>query len=355
MDLEVLGWNDFFAQNWKAHAPHALQPGRVVEEQKEAYRVVGESGELSAEITGRLRYEASERSDFPAVGDWVAMDSFPAEGRAFIHQILPRRTKLSRKAAGARTVEQILVANVDVAFVVMSLNADFNLRRLERYIGAIWQGGAQPVVLLSKADLCTDREAIATEMTKAPPGVNAHLLSAHTGEGLETLEPYIGTGRTVVLLGSSGVGKSTIINRLLGSETQKTLEIRSTDDRGRHATTHRRLFLMPSGGVLIDTPGMREFEPWDAEKGVENAFDDIAALSASCRFRDCSHETEPGCAVLGAIAGGTLDSERIANYRKLKRELQFQERRRDAAAQAEHKKLWKQMHRALKQHYKFKG
>ena len=355
MDLNVLGWNDFFEESWKAHDRHALEPGRVIEEQKEAYRVVGASGELAAEITGRLRYAALERSDFPAVGDWVAMEAFPEEGKALIHLVLPRRTKLSRKAAGDRTVEQILVTNVDTAFVVMSLNADFNLRRLERYLGAVWQSGAQPVVLLSKADLCGDREALGLDVAEATPGVNSHVLSAYTGEGLGALEPYIGSGRTVVLLGSSGVGKSTIINRLLGSETQKTLEIRSADDRGRHATTYRRLFLMPSGGVLIDTPGMREFEAWDAETGLEDAFDELAAISANCRFRDCTHETEPGCAVLAGVAGGTLDPDRLANYRKLKRELQYQELRRDAAAQAEQKRLRKQIQRAHRQRYKLKG
>jgi ribosome biogenesis GTPase len=355
VDLHVLGWNDFFDQYWKQHSRGSLQPGRVVEEQKEAYRVVGEFGELSAEVIGRLRYEASDRSAFPAVGDWVAMHAIPDEGKALIHEVLLRRTKLSRKAAGERTVEQILVTNVEIAFVVMSLNADFNVRRLERYLGAIWEGGAQPVVLLSKADLCPDRDGAATEVAAAAPGVDAHILSAHTGEGLDALTPYIESGRTVVLLGSSGVGKSTIINRLLGSETQKTLEIRSGDDRGRHATTFRRSFLMPAGGVLIDTPGMREFQLWDSETDLDDVFEDISALSVNCRFRDCSHRTEPGCAVLEAIDNGTLDSDRIASFRRLKRELQFQERRRDAAAQAEQKRLWKRMHRAQKQHYKSKG
>jgi ribosome biogenesis GTPase len=355
VDLHVLGWNDFFDHYWNQQTRGSLQPGRVVEEQKEAYRVVGEFGELSAEVIGRLRYEALDRSAFPAVGDWVAMHTIPHEGKALIHEVLPRRTKLSRKAAGERTVEQILVTNVDIAFVVMSLNADFNVRRLERYLGAIWEGGAQPVVLLSKADLCSDRGSAAAEIATTAPGVDAHILSAHTGEGLATLTPYIEGGRTVVLLGSSGVGKSTIINRLLGSETQKTLEIRSGDDRGRHATTFRRLFLMPSGGVLIDTPGMREFQLWDSETGLDDVFEDISALTVNCRFRDCKHRTEPGCAVLEAIDSGTLDSERLASFRKLKRELEFQERRHDAAAQAQQKKLWRQLHRAYRRQTKLKG
>jgi ribosome biogenesis GTPase len=355
VDLHVLGWNHFFEHCWETHARQGLTPARVVEEQKEAYRVVGKSGELSAEVTGRLRHQALDRSAFPAVGDWVAMDPILSEGKAVIHEVLPRRTRLSRKVAGERSAEQILVTNVDIAFVVMSLNADFNRRRLERYLGAIWESGAQPVVLLSKADLCADRQNAADEIAAAAPAVNTHILSAVTGEGLDAMTPYLSVGKTVVLLGSSGVGKSTIINRLLGAATQKTLEIRSGDDRGRHATTYRRLFLIPAGGILIDTPGMREFQLWDADSGLDDTFDDIGALSANCRFRDCQHNTEPGCAVLEAIASGTLDPDRMTNYQKLKRELQFLERRHDPAAQAEQRKWLKQVHRAQKQRYKTKG
>jgi len=355
VDLHVLGWNHFFERNWETQARHGLVPGRIVEEQKEAYRVVGESGELNAETTGRLRHEASDRSAFPAVGDWVAMAPIFSEGKALIHEVLPRRTKISRKVAGERTAEQIVVTNIDIAFVVTSLNADFNCRRLERYLGAIWESGALPVVLLNKADLCADRRSAAEEIAAAAPAVNTHILSAVTGEGLDTLTPYLGWGKTVVFLGSSGVGKSTIINRLLGSEAQRTLAIRSSDDRGRHSTTYRRLFLLPAGGVLIDTPGMREFQLWDADIGLDDAFDEIGLLSVDCRFRDCQHDTEPGCAVLEAIAKGLLDPDRMTNYRKLKRELQFLDRRRDPAAQAELRKRWKQMHKAQKHLYKSKG
>ena len=355
MDLHVLGWNDFFQTHWNAHAGKGLQPARVVEEQKEAYRVLGEFGEIAAEITGRFRHKAGDRSEFPVVGDWVVVDATPSDGKGRVHEILPRRSKLSRKAAGARAVEQVLVSNVDVAFVVMSLNADLNPRRLERYLGTIWEGGALPVVLLSKADLCADRQSAAEGIEGRSPGVGIHMLSSRTGEGLNALEAYTRPGKTVVFLGSSGVGKSTLINRLLGSEEQKTLEIRDGDDRGRHATTYRRLFVLPGGGLLIDTPGMRELQLWGSDSELEDTFDEIGELSVQCRFNNCGHDTEPGCAVLEAIARGTLAQDRLLNYRKLKREQQFLDRRRDQAVQAEQKKIWKQRHRALKQHYKLKS
>jgi ribosome biogenesis GTPase / thiamine phosphate phosphatase len=354
MDLDVLGWNDFFANYWDSR-DGTLEPARVVEEQKEAYRVVGEMGELAAEVTGKLRHEATNRSAFPAVGDWVAIAPLPTEGRALIHAVLPRRTKLSRTAAGSRAVEQILVANVDVAFVVQSLNADLNPRRLERYLGAIWESGARPVILLSKADLCSDRSDALEEISSVSIGVDVHILSAMTGDGFDKILSYLAPGKTAVLLGSSGVGKSTIINRLLGGDVQKTLQIRDGDDRGRHATTFRRVFLIPTGGLLIDTPGMREFQLWDAGDGLEEAFDEIKELSAQCRFRDCRHESEPGCAVQEAVSNGTLDAERIFNYRKLQRELAFLERKQNPEAMAELRNLWKRRARAVRRHYKSKS
>ncbi len=343
--LSALGWNSYFQEHWESIVQPGWEPVRVAEQQKESYRVVGETGEITAEVSGRFRHTAHDMSAFPAVGDWAAVSSHG--GRGLIRAVLPRRTKLSRKAAGLRTDEQVLVANVDAVLAVTSLNQDLSARRMERYLSAIWESGAQPVLVLNKADLCPNPREAAAEIAAVAPGVNIHVVSAATGEGFDDLGSYIGPGNTVVLVGSSGVGKSTIINRLLDSNVQSTRDIRSSDETGRHATTYRRLFMLPGGGVLIDTPGIRELQLWDAGEGLDETFEDIGRLAAECRFRDCQHETEPGCAVRDAIGASRLES-----YRKLKRELQHLDRRRDAAAQSEQKKIWKQRNKALRIFYK---
>ena len=343
--LSALGWNSYFQEHWQSIAQPGWEPARVAEQQKESYRVVGEAGEMTAEVTGRFRHTAQDISAFPSVGDWVAVSS--QAGHGLIRAVLPRRTRLSRKVAGLRTEEQILVANVDAVLAVTSLNQDLSARRLERYFSAIWESGAQPVLILNKADLCPNPQQIAAEIAAVVLGVAIHVVSAATGEGFDNLSSYTGMGNTVVLVGSSGVGKSTIINRLMNSQVQTTRDIRSSDGTGRHATTYRRLFMLPSGGILIDTPGIRELQLWDSSEGLDDTFEDIRHLATECRFRDCQHETEPGCAVRNSI-----DASRLESYRKLKRELQHLDRRHDAAARAEQKRIWKQRHKAVKRFYR---
>jgi ribosome biogenesis GTPase / thiamine phosphate phosphatase len=345
--LHALGWNSFFQNHWDSEPRPYLQPARVIEQQRAGFRVVSESGELFAEGTGHLRHSAVDPSALPSVGDWVAINAINAEMKAVIHDILPRRTKLSRKVAGRRTGEQVLVTNVDTAFLLTSLNGDFNPRRIERYLGAIWESGAKPVVILSKSDLSSNPDESAGEMAAAAPGVDIHVISALTADGVEGLSRYLGPGNTAVLLGPSGVGKSTLVNRLLDAEVQTTLEVRPGDDRGRHATTHRRLFPLPSGGVLIDTPGIREFQLWEAN-GLGGVFDEIRQLAMDCRFRDCRHDSEPGCAVKQAIDDGVLDAQRLANAQKLNRELDYVGIRRDLAPQREAKQRWKRIQKAIR-------
>ena len=345
MYLHALGWNEHFQKAWQS-AGFRFPPARIIEAQRGAWRIASEAGELAAEITGRLRYAADHESEFPVVGDWVNAEVFLTEKKALIHHVLPRRTTLSRKAAH-EVKEQVLVANVDTVLIVSSLNAEFNVRRLERYLSMIWESGATPVVVLSKADLCADPWVIAARAQTLAPGVHVHVISGMTGEGLTALMPYFGPGGTSVLVGSSGVGKSTMINALLQSDIQTTQQIIS-DGRGQHTTTSRRLFVMPSGGVLIDTPGIRELQLWDSG-GLENAFEDISRLATQCRFTDCRHETEPGCAVREAVTNGEIDEKRLANFDKLKREMDYLEKRHDPAALAEQRKRWKRIAKAMRQ------
>jgi ribosome biogenesis GTPase len=340
VQLRELGWNSYFEEQWLSKDRTGMTPARIVEEQRQAYRVISDAGEHNAEITGHLRHAAVDRSDLPAVGDWVSVHFPSGESKALIHEVLPRRSRLSRKVAGDRLDEQIIVANVDTVMIVTSLNGDLNPRRIERYMAAVWESGAQPVLVLSKSDLCTDPISQTIRIARVAPGAGVHVVCALTDQGLDELTPYFGTGSTVVLVGSSGVGKSTLINRLLQSEVQITRSVREGDDRGRHATTYRRLFPLPGGGVLIDTPGIRELQLWEGE-GLNDTFSEIQQLALRCKFTDCRHQSEPGCAILKAIEENELDTERLENYYKLQRELAHLEIRRDPAAQSERKKLWK--------------
>jgi len=305
----------------------------VAVEHRSEYVIYTEHGELRAELAGRLRHG----DEHPAVGDWVAVALRPSEGRATIHAVLPRRSAFTRKVAWAETKPQVVAANVDVVFVVCGLDANYNVRRIERYLTLAWESGAQPVVLLTKADLCDDVDPRVYEVESIAFGVPVHAVSAPHGDGLETVRSYVPAGRTAALLGSSGVGKSTLVNALVGEELLATQGLRD-DGRGRHTTSHRQLVPLPEGGLVLDTPGMRELQLWDADEGMQAAFADVDALAAQCRFADCAHREEPGCAVRAALAGGTLDVERFESWGKLQRELERLARKQDARARSESRK-----------------
>lgn len=346
LTLEDLGWSDFFAAAFEPHARQGLVPARVIREGRGVYGVSTGGGELSATPSGRL-WHGEEGGGQPAVGDWVAvrLPTLPEEP-GLIRAILPRKSKFSRKAAGARTDEQVVASNVDTVFLMAGLDHDFNPRRIERYLTAAWESGAEPVLLLNKADLDAALDEHVREVEGISLGVPVHAISAKQGEGLEALAPYLGKGRTVSVLGSSGVGKSTLINRLLGSEVQRTGAVRASDERGRHTTTHRELFPLPGGGLILDTPGMRELQLWEADEGLGATFADIEELATECRFTDCGHNGEPGCAVEAAVAGGELAAGRLESWRKLQRELEAVRVRQDELARLREKQRIKAIHKA---------
>ena len=350
--LEDYGWTEHFAAAFEPFAAEGFEPGRVFLQHNRIYTLYTAAGETEAETTGRLRYLARGAEDLPAVGDWVVMRRTAREGKAKIHELLPRRSKFSRKAAGRETEEQVVAANVDTVFLVTGLDRDFNPRRVERYLIMAWESGAEPVVVLNKADLVEDAEARREEIGRVAPGVPVLLLSAKRGEGVEQLLPYAGRGRTVALMGSSGVGKSTIVNRLLGSEVQRTQEVRIGDERGRHTTTHRELFLLEGGGLVLDTPGMRELQLLVSERGLRETFEDIEEIAARCRFGDCRHEGEPACAVREALEGGALDPARYENYRKMRAEMRHAAILQDQRKAQEEKTRVKRIHRAYNREHK---
>jgi ribosome biogenesis GTPase len=342
--LEALGWTESHAEALRA-LPAELEPARVAAVLRGRLRLLDERGLRPARLGGRLRHAAGDPTELPAVGDWVA--ARPG-GEALVEHVLPRSSLLVRHAAGLKTEAQPIAANVDLVVVVSSLDADFNPRRLERWLDVIVNSGSSPLLVLSKLDRCEEPAPLLEAAEAAMPGTPIVTLCALDGRGVDSLERWLRPGTTLALVGSSGVGKSTLTNRLLGREVQATGAVRDSDGRGRHVTTHRELFALPGGALLVDTPGMRELGAWADEAGGPAGFDDLEELSARCRFRDCTHRTEPGCAVQEAIEAGELEEARLDNARKLARERARLATRQDAAAQAAQSKRWRALSKACR-------
>jgi len=354
LSLEDLGWTPRFAEAFAPFAGPGVEPARVSLEHTHIYRVMTPAGEYLARVAGRLRHDAAGRADFPAVGDWVALEPSPSGGDGRIRAVLPRATRFSRRAAGNPTEEQVVAANVDVVFLVSGLDHDFNPRRIERYLVTAWDSGASPVIVLNKADLVDDPAPFIDDVQRRA-GVPVHAVSAKHAESLAPVRAHLGRGRTAALLGMSGVGKSSIANALIGEEILRTRDVREHDSRGRHTTTGRQMVLLADGGILIDTPGMRELQLWDTGDAVTEVFSDIDALAEGCRFRDCRHASEPGCAVVAAVADGTLPALRLESFRKLQQEQAYQATQQDERSRIELKRIGKIGAKALRSRLKDKG
>lgn len=320
--INKYGFNGIF----EAYAAeyHTLTPARVILQEKDLYRIVTAHGEQPAVVSGKFRYEAQTVSEYPAVGDFVMVEHAGEDGNAVIQAILPRKSVFTRRAAGTANREQVVAANIDTVFICMSLNNDFNVRRLERYLSVAWDSGASPVIILTKADLCADLDQRLREVESVALGVEVVVTSSLSENGTDALKPYLKEGKTASFIGSSGVGKSTLINRLMGNDKLATNGLRN-DDKGRHTTTHRELVLMENGALVIDTPGMRELGMWGADSGIDTTFADIEALALGCKFKNCTHTSEPGCAIRAAIEDGSLSEERYRSYTKLSAENAYAE------------------------------
>ncbi len=352
LDLYELGWNDFFEEQVASLGLEGVFPGRVARTASGSVELFTEKGEIEARISGRLKQRSSTGSELPGIGDWVLVKTMDSGNVVFL--VLNRSSKISRKVPGKGTREQLIAANIDMIFVVMGMDHDLNIRRLERYLTMISGSGALPVVILNKADLVEDQDPRFDEVKGICGDVPLLLISALEGKGLETVRDLLGKGRTISLVGSSGSGKSTLINALLDRQVQRTEEVRRNDSKGRHVTTSRELFIIPGGGLIIDNPGIREIQLWGETADLDAAFPDICELSLDCKFKDCRHISEPGCAVKEAMEKGTLNQERYGNYQKMRKELEVLSIRSDKSSEAVERDRWKPIMKGFKNYYKFK-
>lgn len=347
MDLNKLGFNAFFAKHFEECPIDNVLIGRVCAEHKNSYKIYSEKGEITAIISGKFRNYIKTKDESPTVGDWVIFQSLD-ENKGIIQSVLPRKSKFSRKIAGIETQEQVIVSNIDFAFIVCALDYDFNLRRIERYLSLVWQSGAIPVVVLTKTDLCEDFQKKIFEVSNIAFGVDIYAISNIYTDGIDALRAYFIENKTVVLLGSSGVGKSSLINNLIQNDVMKVNELRSNINKGRHTTTHKQMLILPNGGLIIDTPGIRELQMWDTEDGISQCFKDIVGLAKSCKFSDCTHQNEPNCAVRKAMVNGLLDSGRLENYLKVQKEQEYLISRKNQSAAKIERNKWKAIHKQKK-------
>jgi ribosome biogenesis GTPase len=346
MNLATLGWNPGLEAEFRAIKKEDCEPGRIVRQDRGQYHVHAEQGVVTAQLSGRCRHRANDSGDWPAVGDWVVLTG--NEDTLRIVGVIPRSSAVVRKRSGTTTTAQVIAANVDWLLIVCGLDGDFNLRRIERYLSLAWSSDTSPAIILTKTDTCAEAAARIRDVERIAHGVPVYGLNSLEDNVQEELAVHLRPGVTLALVGSSGAGKSTLINALLGSEAQSTKAVRRGDDRGQHTTTHRELFSLEGGAMVIDTPGMRELQPWSDVGGLDTTFADIEALAAGCRFNDCSHTQEPGCAIQEALASGDLTQERWGSYTKQLREQRYLERRVDAQAQREEQARWKKIHKDMR-------